>query len=328
MNAGADKGASGPGRSRVALQRRNVLAGGAGLVLTGLAGRGRVLAASARHDLAIGDTRVSVLSDGTLTLPVSLVLPDVPSAELGTLLAATLPREGFEAETNVTVLSTGNARILIDAGAGMNFMPGLGLLPTRLEAARIAPESITHVVFTHAHPDHLWGAIDEFDEPRFPNATHLISQAEWDYWTDQRTVGRVPEAMQPMAAGAARILKALEARIERRRPGDLVSPGVSLVDTAGHTPGHISVLVESGRLKLLVGGDVLTQHRVSFERPDWTWGTDHDPSRAAAARGAALAMLAAEDMILLGYHLPWPGLGRVTRAGSAYTFVPDPAPTR
>lgn len=318
--------ASSPPSPGLLLTRRGaLLSGAAGLALLGPAGAGRTLAAaSGRHDVAVGDAVVTVLSDGTLPLPTSLVLPGRSRQEIEDLLAVPLPADGFVAETNVTVVSSGPARILIDCGAGANFMPTLGRLPERLEAAGIDPATITHVVLTHAHPDHLWGALDDLDEPRFPEASYVLSAREWAYWTDPDTVRLVPEAMQPMAAGAARILKALGPRLARRAPGDAVAPGVSLVDTAGHTPGHLSVLVESGGARLLVGGDVLTHERVSFERPRWEWGTDADSARAVATRAATLATLAAEDIRLLGYHLPWPGVGRVERRGPAYRWVPAP----
>lgn len=319
-----------PRREHRGLDRRVVLSGFVGAGLVGLAGVGQVrAAATARHDFAVGDVQVTVLSDGTLSLPHALVLPDTSRQELDALLASDRPAgSGFVAETNVTLLSKGGDRVLIDTGAGPNFQGSAGRLASRLEAAGIDPASITTVVLTHAHPDHLWGAIDDFDEPRFPHATYIISAAEWDYWRDPETPRRMPDGFQAIAAGATRILKLLESRIERRRPGDSVGPGILLVDTAGHTPGHLSVLVEDSGRRLLVGGDVLTHERISFERPDWTWGTDGEPERAARARAATLAMLATEDIRLLGYHLPWPGLGRVSRAGSAFRFVPEASSER
>lgn len=307
------------------LERRSFLIG-----LSTVAGAGAVglrpgvaIAAAATHSFRVGAMEVIVISDGTLSLPRSFILPRTPPEEVERLLREhSLPADGYTAQTNVVLVRSGGDLVLIDAGSGANFQDTAGKLGANLEAAGIAPDAVTKVVFTHAHPDHLWGAIDEFDNsPRYANAACIVTPAEWDYWTDRGTVAKLPDAFQGMAAGSARILKAIEKRIERRRPGEAVLPGVSLVDTAGHTPGHVSVLLESGGERLLVGGDVLTHPVVSFARPDWPWGTDSDPERAAAARRRTVDMLATDKIPLLGYHLPWPGLGRVERKDAAFRFV-------
>lgn len=306
--------------------RRWLLAGVSALAVASIPGRrvGRARAATATHAFRVGDKQVTVISDGTLSFGFSVALPSAPRQEAERLLRdGGLPIDGFTAETNVTLVRAGSELVLIDSGSGTNFQATAGKLGPNLEAAGIAPEAITRVVFTHAHPDHLWGAIDEFDNsPRYPNATYSIAAAEWDYWTDPGVVAKAPEGFQGMAAGSARILRALEKRIERRKAGDAIVPGMSLVETAGHTPGHVSVLIESGAERLLVGGDVITHPVVSFARPDWPWGTDADPDRAAQARRRTLDMLTSETMPLLGYHLPWPGLGRVERKDAAYRFIP------
>ena len=117
-----------------------------------------------------------------------------------------------------------------------------------------------------------------------------------------------------MARGSARILKRLEGKIERRNAGEQVAPGLTFVETIGHTPGHMSVMVESGRERLLIGADALAHAAVSFARPEWRWGSDYDSDRAVATRRRLLDLLAPERIALVGFHLPWPGRGMVERA--------------
>lgn len=307
------------------IHRRTFLAGVSTLALAAVPGPwgGRAHAASATHAFRLGDMEITVISDGTLSFGLSFALPATAPEKVEALLRDNgLPSAGFVAQTNVTLVRAGKELVLIDTGSGANFQPTVGRLAAHLEAAGIAPEAVTQVILTHGHPDHLWGAIDEFDNtPRYPNATYTVAAAEWDHWTDPQTVRRAPENLQGMAAGSARILKALDGRIERRKSGDAIVPGITLIDTAGHTPGHVSVLLESESQRLLIGGDVVTHAVVSFARPDWPWGTDNDPGRAAAARRKLLDMLAADRIPLLGYHLPWPGLGRVERQDTAYRYV-------
>lgn len=310
---------------RLVFDRRQVLRGLAAPVLAGAATGFPIqaVAATAVHLFRHGGTEITVISDGTLSFGLSFAVPSTPRAEVEQLLAANnLPIDGFVAQTNVVLVNTGRDLVLIDTGSGPNFQDTAGRLEQNLSAAGIDPAAVTKVAFTHAHPDHLWGAVDDFDaSPKFPNATHLVTAAEWDYWTHPDTVRQVPEAFQGMAAGSARILKALESSLERVHPGDAVAPGLTLVETPGHTPGHVSVHVESGTSRLLVGGDVLGHPVVSFARPGWRWGTDTDPDRAADTRRKTLDMLASDDTLLLGYHLPWPGIGRVERQGDSYRFL-------
>ncbi|MGA7490033.1 MAG: MBL fold metallo-hydrolase [Xanthobacteraceae bacterium] len=303
--------------------RRAVLAGLGAAVAALLLRTRPVHAAVPVFRRRVGAVEVAVVSDGALVVPLSFSLPQVPPAETAAFLTAHgLPPGGSPIATNVSLVSAGDELTLVDAGSGANFQPTAGKLADNLEAAGIAPAKIAKVVFTHGHADHLWGAIDDFDDSeRFPNASYVISAQEWDFWTDPDTHTRVPDWLKGMARGSARVLKRLEGKVERRRAGEEVVPGVSFVETGGHTPGHMSVLVESGGDRLLIGADALSHPAVSFARPDWRWGSDYDSDRAVATRRRLLDRLATERTALIGFHLPWPGHGMVERSGTAYRFV-------
>ncbi len=270
-----------------------------------------------------GAIELTVISDGALEVPLSFHLPDTPKDQVAALLTSHgLSPSGMPSQTNVTLLRTGGEVVLIDAGAGSNFQPTAGKLQENMEAAGIDPASVSRIVFTHGHADHLWGAIDDFDEMRFPKARYVISAAEWDFWTDPATVTVVPDWLKGMAAGSARILNRLEGRIERKKAGDAVAPGVSYIDTSGHTPGHVSIMVESGGERLVVAGDVLTHPAISFARPDWRMGSDADRDKGVATRRRLIDQLAADKIPFIGFHLPFPGHGRVEKSGTAWRYVP------
>ena len=221
------------------------------------------------------------------------------------------------------MIAVGSERILVDTGAGGDFMPTLGRLTDKLEAAGIAADSITKVVFTHGHPDHLWGVVDPFDGgSRFTKARHVMSRIERDYWMTSGIEDKVPPAMKAMAVGTVRRLKELGDRIEPVALDAEIATGVGLLDTRGHTPGHVAVLVRSGSNQALIVGDALTHAIVSFQHPEWRWGSDADPDVAIATRRRLLDMLAREKTALLGYHLAYPGVGRVEATGSAHRFIP------
>jgi glyoxylase-like metal-dependent hydrolase (beta-lactamase superfamily II) len=307
------------------LSRRDAIAlsvaAGAALV-TG--GPEMARAQASPHRFKVGDADVTVFSDGQIELPPAFVLPGREPAEVEAVFRASgRDFAGFRAEVNVALVKTGKELVLIDSGAGPDFMPTLGKLAERLDAAGVRPGEITRVVFTHAHADHLWGVIDPLGgDTFFENATHLMTAPERDYWLADGVETRVPTALQGMAAGTQRRLKTIAARIEIMRPGTEIAPGISTIDTAGHTPGHVSLVVGSGSDTVVIGGDALTQSVVSFAKPDWRWGPDMDPDKAVAARRRLLDRLASERTRLLGYHLPWPGLGYVERKDGAYRFVP------
>ncbi|HEY9038197.1 MAG TPA: MBL fold metallo-hydrolase [Roseovarius sp.] len=297
--------------------RREVLAGLGGLALGGMG-----LPSFARAVMQLGEAEVISLSDGNLVLPASFFFDSLPQDELDLILAKhNVPRDQLEPPCNLTLLRQQDRLVLFDAGSGSAFMPSAGELLTSLEAEGLTPEDITHVVFTHAHPDHLWGILDDFDEPVFPQAKLMIGQAEWEYWTDPNTVDTIGEARASFAVGAARRLAAIEDHISFFNGGEEILPGVMAHSTPGHTPGHMAFEIRDGSSAVMVGGDAIGNAHVAFERPDWASGADQDTDLGAKTRMRLLDQLAADEIALLGFHLPHGGLGRVERAGDAYRFV-------
>lgn len=303
----------------VFLSRRQIMAGAAALGASGLGLPDRLAAQAAPHRFKVGAAEVTVLSDGALTAAWSFVLPGRPQPEIA---AAGQPQPEFRLQYNVTLVKFGNELILVDAGSGPDFAPARGKLADNLEKAGIKPEAITRVVFTHAHPDHLWGVMDPLDGgSQFPKARLHMPAAELDFWLKPGIEAQVPESVRGSAAGTQRRLKELGAKIETMKPGAEIVPGLAVVDSAGHTPGHVCLLLTSGNDKLMIIGDALTEPVISFTRPEWRWNPDWDQDMAVASRKRLLDMLVTDKVPLVGYHLPWPGLGRVERAGAGYRLA-------
>ena len=292
------------------ISRRDVLAMTGGLALAAaLPGRARALG-----EVVLGQKKLSIVSDGNLVLPLDFVFPDPPRSELTDLLAAyNLPTDALYPDCNVTILRDAERVVLFDVGSGHNFMPTAGRLLDNLAEAGISPSDVTDVVFTHAHPDHLWGLIDDFDELIFAEANYHIASAEWEFWLDEDTVNRMPEARRTFAVGAANRLPYLEDRVHLFAGGDEVLPGIEAVDT--------SFVVHEAGESVMITGDAITNVAVSFERPDWPSGSDQDTAMGAAARVRLLDRVVADGTSIVGFHLPHPGAGRVERKGTAYRFV-------
>lgn len=303
------------------LSRRELLAGAGAGLCSGLLPTRSFAQARPAH-FAVGAIEVTVISDGLMHLPLSWALPKIEEKEARAALSGDdAAKPAIAAQVNVVVLRQADRLVLVDAGGTADFMPMLGNFADRFEQAGFKPADVTDVILTHAHPDHLWGAVDSFDEPRFPRARVHLSLAERDFWMQPDLPRSLPEALQGMASGTQRRLKILEASVTAHKAGVEFLPGVSLVDSSGHTPGHASVLVASGSDALLVGGDALSNATISFQKPDWVWGPDFDPYGAIATRKSLLDRLATDRLRLLGYHLPWPGHGHVERKDGAYRFV-------
>lgn len=278
----------------------------------------------AKSNISLGTMNIDVLSDGHLVQPVSFVIGDAPADEVKTLFAKyNLPTDIMEPACNLTLVRDGDKTILFDVGSGPNFMPTAGKISDAPEAIDLDAGEVTHVLFTHAHPDHLWGLLDDFDDPMFPNAEYMISKKEWDYWIDPETVNTIGEARQSFAAGAKRNLETIEDQITRFDMEAEVLPGIRAMDTSGHTPGHVSFELRSGSESVVVVGDALINALFSFEKPDWRIGADQDAEKAVVTRGRLLDQLTSDKMQMIGYHIPYPGIGRVEQSGDAYRFVAD-----
>jgi glyoxylase-like metal-dependent hydrolase (beta-lactamase superfamily II) len=296
------------------LTRRHLLTAAA---LAAPLGARRLWAAST---LTLGEVQIDTLSDGNLVLPGNFILGGMPQEEMQAIVAKYgLPTDQLTPPCNVTLLRDGTNTVLFDVGAGPDFQPSAGKLMEALEALGLTVEDITHVLFTHGHPDHLWGLLDEFDEPVFPNAEHMIGQAEFDYWTDPGTVDSIGEARATFAVGAARRLGAIAETVRLLADGEEAVPGVTARLTPGHTPGHLAFEI-AGPTPAMVLGDCIGNHHVAFERPEWPSGSDQDPDLAAATRVALFDRLASEGHAIIGYHLPEGGIGRVERAEKGYRY--------
>jgi len=275
----------------------------------------------AATELALPNAKLTMLSDGTLTLPGDFVLGQMDPAEAALMRQKfNLSPDSYTPPCNLTLFQDGTRNVLFDVGSGPDFMPSAGKLDAALDAIGLTHDDITHVVFTHAHPDHLWGLLDEFDEPSFANAEYLMGQSEFDYWMDPNTVTNIGEARTTFAVGAARRLAIIAEQLQFFNDGEEPIPGITARLTAGHTPGHMSFILGG---KALVTGDAISNNFVAFERPGYASLSDQDPDMAAATRIGLLDQITADDLAVAGFHLPGGGLGRVTRQGDSYTYEED-----
>ena len=188
------------------INRRSFLAGSAAVSMVS------ALPRMAISEIAIGSGTLSTVSDGHLVLPGSFVFDAKQLEDVGPLLAAHgLSSERLMPECNLALYRDGANTVLFDVGSGPDFMPSSGKLLDSLDALDLTPEDVTHVVFTHAHPDHIWGLLDDFDDLLFTEASYMMGRAEWDYWWNPETVNTISEARASFAVGAKRRMTATAA---------------------------------------------------------------------------------------------------------------------
>jgi glyoxylase-like metal-dependent hydrolase (beta-lactamase superfamily II) len=278
-----------------------------------------------RYALKIGEIDVLVVSDGVLTLPGAMLAHNAePAVRAAWLKDMFLPPDAFDWALNAVVVRSGGRTILIDAGMGAEFpLPRAGQLVHRLEAAGIDLSSVTDVVLTHMHMDHVGGLLADGVKDRLrPDLQIHVAAAEVKFWEspDFSRVSMPPGFPDALRRTAKRFVDEYGSRLRTFETEYEVAPGVVVCRTGGHTPGHSVVRLASGNDRLTFAGDLV--FTVGFEHPDWHNGFEHDPEEAARARVRLLRELAANRELLVATHMPFPSVGHVAIAGDAFRWVP------
>lgn len=269
-----------------------------------------------------GDFEISIISDGYLEIPEEIFVPSMALRDRSEVVQRLdTAGEIVRAPTNVPVLRYRDEVILFDVGGGQRYQATDGRLVENLQAAGFHPAAVTKVVFTHAHPDHTGATLASDGSLLFPNAAYFVGAAEWDYWMDPDFFSKAPEGIHEFGRSAQRDLGAVRDRAVMLKPGDDVISGIRAIDTAGHTPGHLSFEL-AGDVGLVIAADAATSEIVGVEHPDWHFGYDSIPELAVRNRRRLLDLASTDKTKLLGFHWTYPGLGFVEARGNSYRYVP------
>ena len=274
----------------------------------------------------VGSFECTSINDGARTFPMpDTFVRNVPKEQaLAAAEAAYMPKGMVTVPFNPQIINTGSKLVLIDAGYGPGIAPSVGLLPAGMAAAGIDPKAIDIVILSHLHPDHINGVKAADGKVAFPNAEIMAPAQDWAFWMSDENAAKAEAnpMMKAYFANTRKILSDLASKVTKYEWGKEVAPGITAVDTHGHTPGHTSFVVASGSSKALIQSDVTNIPELFLRNPDWHVMFDVDPQQAAVTRHTFYDMAAAEKALIIGFHFAFPSMGHVEKAGAGYRLVP------
>jgi len=284
------------------------------------------------YHFKVGAIDCVALSDGTFAYgppifppPANFLFVNAPGDRLGRRLQECgIDLEQWETWTSAytcLLVNTGEHRVLIDTGAGALGVD-TGRLLGSLRSAGVDAGEIDYVILTHGHPDHLGGNVDAQGSVVFAEAHWIMSRIEWDFWMEGEAERVLPEHGRDVLLGTAqRNLSAIRDGISLVAGEAEIVPGVSILPAPGHTPGHVVVAVSSAGEELLCLAD-LVLHPIHVQEPSWFAAFDMLPDQVVATRHALLGRAAKERSLVMAFHFPFPGLGRVSPSGVGWQWEP------
>jgi len=274
--------------------------------------------------VSVGDIRVTFLPDGGGVVNPLALYP--ASNEAGWQPYQNLLDEDGKFITSIGafLIEAVDRNIAVDLGIGPVSIPFPGFGPfsggrylESLAQTGVSREAMTDVIFTHLHLDHCgWTTVEEEDGRRpliYPNARYRVNKTEWDFWYGgDNPAGPDPDTVQ----------KPLADRIEFVAAGEEVAPGITMLATPGHTPGHMSLRIDGGDgQRLYLTGDVL-HGTMQLAEEAWSVAFDADPAAARATREALYAQLTQSNTLVGVNHFSNRVFGRISRAGARYAWTP------
>ena len=229
----------------------------------------------------------------------------------------------FPNATNAFLVRTPDKKnILVDAGYGTRLIENL-------KEYGVEASQIDAILITHAHGDHISGLLQE-GKPVFPKATLYLSKLEYDYWTNDSEMNRMPENRQGGFQKARETIAAYKDRLHLFQPTGIETQPTNLFDgveailAPGHTPGHTLYLIGSGKSKMLIWGDLTHAMTIQMPYPEVAVTYDVAPELAVESRKKVLKYVVKNNISVAGMHIPYPGMGTVAENGKGgYTFTPE-----
>jgi glyoxylase-like metal-dependent hydrolase (beta-lactamase superfamily II) len=269
----------------------------------------------------VGDIVVTAISDGFLDGTLD-VLRNITQEEARQILTESF-RPARRTAVNAFLVYSAGRLALIETGSGNYLQPTAGKVMANIKAAGVDSADIEAVLLTHMHPDHSAGLTDMATGRRnFPNAELVVHENEPRHWFDDAKMAVATERARKLYFECAREQTApYRDRMRLFKEGE-VFPGVTAIPRHGHTPGHTTFMISSGKEQLLIWGDTVHVPEVQTARPEVCMEFDTDADAATASRRKVFDMVATERLLVTGMHLHFPGFAHLARRGAGYQLIP------
>jgi glyoxylase-like metal-dependent hydrolase (beta-lactamase superfamily II) len=264
----------------------------------------------------VGDIEVTLLSETQGMAKSNILIDATPE-----MFKKYAPDGTFPNAVNTFLLRTPENIILVDAGFGSKLFKNM-------QSLGVKPEQVNILALTHMHGDHIGGMLRD-GKAAFPNAEIYLSEIEYNYWTSEEEMKKLPENKRGGFLNAQNVIKAYKGRIHLISPneaGEIANnmfPYFYGIAAYGHTPGHTMFMVESGNDKMLIWGDLTHAMAIQMPYPRISVTYDADPKQARISREKVLDYVSRNNIPIAGMHIAFPGMGTIIENNmDGYLFAP------
>lgn len=275
-----------------------------------------------------GDLDMMIVTDGHILLNPAhpIFAPEISINEVNMALKDGFMEENeIDAAINILVIFKDNRIIVFDTGGGNTLRPNAGRFQENLIAAGIHPKEVTDILITHLHIDHIGGILDSEGQPVFSNASYTMSRLEHDFWMSANpdfSKSKSTDSQAESVALARQVIAGINTNLKLFEFGDPLFECIRTESAEGHTPGHPLLTIYSGTIEMKHIVDIV-HTSLLVTNPDWGTQWDTDFGKGVATRHKILRELAESKQLAMSCHLPWPGLGYVSKNNnSGYQWMP------
>ncbi|MDR1171622.1 MAG: MBL fold metallo-hydrolase [Bacteroidales bacterium] len=254
----------------------------------------------------VGAFEICLLSEGQSAGKPGIFIGATPE-----MIRKCIPDGTFPTSCNAFLVRMPGKTILVDTGYGRNLFDNL-------KSLGVTPEQVDIILLTHMHGDHIGGMLKD-GQAAFPNAEVYLAKPEHDYWMSD-------DAKNP---NARKVIEVYRSKLHLFQPVEIdakpntLFAGIQAVASYGHTPGHTSFMVESGKDKLLIWGDLTHAMAIQMTYPQVAMTYDVNPDVAIASRKKTLEYVAQKKIPIAGMHIAFPGMGKIAKApADGYSYSP------